>query len=525
VGKATPTVDVFSSINPSTFGANVQFSAHVTGGVGVPDGSVQFRDNGVALGIPAALNGSGWAYLNTAGLTVGAHVITAEYGGDALYLPRTGTLPSNQTVNRALPNVTIGSSLNPSIYGQEVTFTVRVTSTLGTPTGSVQFYDASSYMGDPVPLVGDTATLTTSTLGPSMHFITATYLGDTNFQPRSANMNQTVTKAATTTSVTSAPNPSDLGQMVTFTATVTSAAGTPNLGVWFEDNGVGMGNAVDLVNGVAVYSTADLDLGTHVITADYLGSPYYLPSSGTLPGGQVVATPSNPIPVITSLEPNGVAVGSAEFTLTVNGTGFIPESKVNMTGDELPTTYISATQLTATVWAGKVNTLGAFPVYVINPPPGGGTSADAFLFTSETGAQVSDFDLATSIDPAGMAVASTSVLTATASGTGSVLVAIFESNPGGGLTFSSSGSFMDVSFDPGNAFTSVTIEYCDLGGGTEVYWWDGSAWALVSNQSYDPLTGCVTMVLTSSTSPNLADMTGTPFAAAGSTIFLPVIRK
>ncbi len=138
---------------------------------------------------------------------------------------------------------------------------------------------------------------------------------------------------------------------------------------------------------------------------------------------------------------------------------------------------------------------------MVNPAPGGGTSEAVFLFTSETGAQVTEFDAGTSLDPLGTAVASTSVLTATASGVGTVIVALYESNPGGALSFTSSGSFMDVSLSYGNAFTSVSVDYCGLGGGSEVHWWDGSTWALVSPQVYDPLTGCVTMTLDDASSP------------------------
>ncbi len=176
------------------------------------------------------------------------------------------------------------------------------------------------------------------------------------------------------------------------------------------------------------------------------GAEYAYQANALTISGEPV--PQNPVPVLTSIDPSGVAVGSPEFTLTVDGTGFILASRVNMTGDELTTVYISATRLTAAVPAGKVDSLGAFPVTVVNPAPGGGTSNEAFLFTSETGAQVLDFDLATSTDPSGTAVASTAALTATASGTGSVLVAVYDSNPGGALSFTSGGSFMDVSLEP-----------------------------------------------------------------------------
>ncbi len=71
----------------------------------------------------------------------------------------------------------------------------------------------------------------------------------------------------------------------------------------------------------------------------------------------------------------------------------------------------------------------------------------------------------------------------------------------------------------------MLIEYCGLGAESDVFWFDGSAWALVSPQVYDPLTGCMTLSLDDASSPTLAQLTGTPFAASGVSIYLPVIRK
>ncbi|MEE4425675.1 Ig-like domain repeat protein, partial [Streptomyces sp. DSM 41528] len=50
--------------------------------------------------------------------------------------------------------------------------------------------------------------------------VTATYSGDPNFTGSVGTDTQTVTQAATTTTVSSSPDPSVVGQSVTFTATV-----------------------------------------------------------------------------------------------------------------------------------------------------------------------------------------------------------------------------------------------------------------------------------------------------------------
>ncbi len=93
-------------------------------------------------------------------------------------------------------------------------------------------------------------------------------------------------------------------------------------------------------------------------------------------GAQTVAlVVMNPRPAITSLVPGSVLAGSGAFTLTVNGTNFVTTSVVNWSGAARPTTYVSPTQLTATITAAQVFKAGTYKVTVTNPAPGGGTTA------------------------------------------------------------------------------------------------------------------------------------------------------
>lgn len=86
-------------------------------------------------------------------------------------------------------------------------------------------------------------------------------------------------------------------------------------------------------------------------------------------------TPSeNPAPSITSISPSAVTVGSAGFTLTVTGSGFVSSSKINWNGVERATTYTSPTQLSATIPASDLLNPGSITVTVVNPAPGGGVS-------------------------------------------------------------------------------------------------------------------------------------------------------
>src|SRR5207249_11769611 len=78
------------------------------------------------------------------------------------------------------------------------------------------------------------------------------------------------------------------------------------------------------------------------------------------------------MPSITSLSPTCANAGDSQFTLTVNGTNFVSTSIVNWNGSALATTFVSSTQLTATVPANNIATPGNFPITVVSPC--GGTS-------------------------------------------------------------------------------------------------------------------------------------------------------
>ena len=95
---------------------------------------------------------------------------------------------------------------------------------------------------------------------------------------------------------------------------------------------------------------------------------------------------NNPVPVITSLSPSSAAAGGFSFPLTVYGTGFgLGGSAVYWNGQQLQTTWISSTQLSAGVLLPQIAQAGTAQVTVVNLLPGGGTSAPAtFTITSGT---------------------------------------------------------------------------------------------------------------------------------------------
>jgi len=82
------------------------------------------------------------------------------------------------------------------------------------------------------------------------------------------------------------------------------------------------------------------------------------------------------------LQPANIAPGSADFTLTVDGTGFVSSSVVEWNGSTRPTAFISSSQLTASISASDVATAGTAQITVFNPS--GKSNVQFFEVTTPT---------------------------------------------------------------------------------------------------------------------------------------------
>jgi hypothetical protein len=169
-----------TSGSPSYDGQPVTFTATITPKqFEIPDGElVTFYDlqprGGTVIG--TGTTASGVATCVTSSLTVKTHKIKAIYPGDAAFKPSAGTV--GQVVDRYPTTTALSSSLNPSSYGQVVTFTATVTSSgPEIPTGSVEFKDGTKTIGV-ATLSAGVAALTKSDLAVGTHPITARYEGD-----------------------------------------------------------------------------------------------------------------------------------------------------------------------------------------------------------------------------------------------------------------------------------------------------------------------------------------------------------
>ncbi|NWG14674.1 MAG: putative Ig domain-containing protein, partial [Acidobacteria bacterium] len=104
-------------------------------------------------------------------------------------------------------------------------------------------------------------------------------------------------------------------------------------------------------------------------------------------------------PTITSVSPESVPAGGEAFTLTVNGTGFVPGSVVQFNGQNRSTSFVSPTQLTAAIPADDIATGFTYGVTVVNP--GTSTSGLAPLSgtCSESQGNASNTGVVTALNP------------------------------------------------------------------------------------------------------------------------------
>ncbi|TMH14244.1 MAG: hypothetical protein E6H68_11760 [Betaproteobacteria bacterium] len=209
-GGSPTTTTLVSSLNPSTAGASVTFTATVTGSA--PTGSVNFKDGGTSISgcTSSAVTGAGntrTAICITSGLAAGTHTIVAAYSGDSGNAGSSSG-PLSQVVNQGISTSTtaLTSSLNPSTSGASVTFTATVTGTA--PTGSVNFQDGGiSISGCATSAVSGagntrTASCTTSALAVGGHSIVGSYSGDAgNAASSSVVLSQVVNNASSSSNV------------------------------------------------------------------------------------------------------------------------------------------------------------------------------------------------------------------------------------------------------------------------------------------------------------------------------------
>ena len=144
VNMASTTAVVLDGLSTSVYGDVAYFEAIVQATAPsneIPTGTVTFEDGGTALSgdsTVALVNGT--AIFSISSLVAGSHSINVVYSGDDNSTTSVSD-PLSHTVDQADSTTTLVDSLNPSVYGQSVTFTAAVGSDAGVPTGTLTFED------------------------------------------------------------------------------------------------------------------------------------------------------------------------------------------------------------------------------------------------------------------------------------------------------------------------------------------------------------------------------------------------
>ena len=340
VNPSTSTVTLSSSLNPSTYGSAVTFSATVPSDA---TGTVTFIGQIAGNTIGTGTIASGVATLTTSSLAAGVYQIMASYGGDTKYSPATSAALT-QTVNKAVLTVT-ANDITRAFATANPSFTAAITGFVG---------------GDTAAVVSGAASLTTtatmiSPVGSYPIIAAQGTLAATNYSFTFVNGTLTIVAvASSTTTLTVAPGSVMYGDSAVLTAVVAPSGATGT--VTFYANGTLLGTASLDGTSTATLPVSTLNVGSHNITATYNGSP------------SAPANTSNPVPLTVTqrIAPGGgpaltVVVNDATRTTSEANPPFIYSSGGALVNGDTYATAITGTP-TYTTAAGTLP--GTFAVTV-----------------------------------------------------------------------------------------------------------------------------------------------------------------
>jgi sugar lactone lactonase YvrE len=190
VAKASVTITGPSTPVQVPIGQTASVPIAVTGSstAGAPTGSVSYtivNAAGTTVGsgtqeLTPSGNSAGASVAIPGNLAPGSYTINIIYSGDSNYASVTSAARIQFSVGKTTAAIALTSNANPVILTNPVTFTAVVSSSSGTPTGTINFLDGATLLGT-ATLSSGRASFTTSSLAAATHSITAVYSGDANF--------------------------------------------------------------------------------------------------------------------------------------------------------------------------------------------------------------------------------------------------------------------------------------------------------------------------------------------------------
>jgi hypothetical protein len=174
-------------------GQTVTFITTVTTGAALFSVAPAISSNGTLTYTPLA-TASGVATISVVAMDNGG---TANGGVDTS-AAQTFTITVTSPAGPLVTTTNLSSGTNPSTYGNQVTYTVTVSATGPTPTGTVNLLDGANQIGT-TTLSNGSATFQISTLTAGTHSLTAQYVGATGFNPSTSTIVSQVVNKKTLT--------------------------------------------------------------------------------------------------------------------------------------------------------------------------------------------------------------------------------------------------------------------------------------------------------------------------------------
>ncbi|WP_241566231.1 beta strand repeat-containing protein [Prescottella agglutinans] len=454
-----PTSTTLQAPASATTGQQVTLSAGVQPAGAV--GTVQFKDNGTAIGSPVAVV-AGQASLQHTFAAAGAHSITAEFLGGAGFA---GSTSAAQSVAVSDPDVSTSLALSApgsATTGSSVDLTATVSP--ANAAGTVQFTDNGAPIGAPVTVANGVATLPHTFTGAGAHSVGASFTGAAGFTNSTAAAHDvTVTDPDVQTSLSvQAPAAAETGAEVSLSAQVSpaNAAGS----VQFSVNGSPVGAAVAVSNGVAGLPYTFNAAGSFQVTAEFTGAAGFTNASAAAQSVTVTdpdvatsltvqapgsATTGSSVDLSATVSPSN-AQGSVQFkdngsnigapVAVANGAAVLPHSFASAGAHSIAAEFTGA--------AGFTNsTAAAHEVMVTDPDVQTSLSVQAPA-AAETGAEVS---LSAQVSPANAA--------------GSVQFSVNGSPVGAAVAVSNGVAGLPYTFNAAGSF-AVTAEFTGAAGFT-----------------------------------------------------------
>jgi len=280
VGTASASISLDAAAGPLMVGDRLDVTATVSpsgSATGTPTGIVRFSLDG-AEEFDAVLDSNGVATWQTPTLTAGTRSISASYLGDGVFTPVVGTI--TRQVNRLATTTVLTITPNPSDLGEEVDLLVEVSSSTGTPTGSVDVLIGGTPIT--ISLLDGKGNYTWLPSNAGSREIVATYTGSPVYATSNSLVVQHMTNPATAKGhvnldVTAPASISygQTGEIIGAITPIPPAIGTPTGTMTLLING--LENQTLPVLGTAVSFTAPiLDVGVHAVAVRYNGDDQFL---------------------------------------------------------------------------------------------------------------------------------------------------------------------------------------------------------------------------------------------------------